>query len=197
MTEYYENEMNVYGNSEDLAKFRSDVAEDEENVLNFNKIIPMPEDVSAWDDDRDGTGWYYWQIENWGVKWGARYTFVDDMGKHLAYLFDCPWGAPEPVFIAAVKKYPSLSFDIITYDWADHLLLEMKSIKGKLKKFCCYGYYHIEVENGILEVACREYDYIKNTTEKLDYIPIRVFADNKSKIYNISYADYKESGRYI
>lgn len=162
MTDYIDSEINVYGKKDDLNCFKSDVSGKENTVLDFNKIIPMPEDVSAWDKNEDNSGWYYWQHENWGVKWGVRYATVNDMKSYLAYDFDCPGGAPKPIFLTLAKRYPSLNFDIITYDFSDVLLLEMKSRKGKLLKYRLFEYVPRKSESGIIGYEFIENDCLAN-----------------------------------
>ena len=89
MADYVDSEMNVYGKRKDLIIFKEDVLGEDDSALDFNKIVPMPEDVSAWDKKRKGDGWYYWQLEHWGVKWGVHYSSV--IGESVAGN-----GHPEP-----------------------------------------------------------------------------------------------------
>ena len=168
MADYVDSVMNVYGKREDLEVFKENVFGEDDSALDFNKIIPMPEDVSAWDKNRKGDGWYYWQIEHWGVKWGAKYSSVTDMKGYLAYLFDTPWCGPAPIFEALVERYPSLDFDIITYNLEDYILLEMKTENEKYLKFSCYEHNSKKMKNGKYKHECIEHDVLKNTATILD-----------------------------
>jgi hypothetical protein len=142
MTEWADTEMKVYGSREDLKKFKNDVAEDgakeeENSVFSFNKIIPMPEDLSPWAEEGYSDGSVAWQSEHWGVKWGERYTFVDDKWDYLQYVFDNPWGAPCPIFNALIEQYPKLTFDIVTHDYNYEIDLRLHSHKNKITEFYC------------------------------------------------------------
>ena len=145
MTEWIETAMKVYGSREDLDRFKNDVAEDgakeeENSVFSFNKIIPMPEDVSAWDKEGYGNGSVYWQEEHWGVTWGAEYTSVDDKWDYLRYVFVNDWGTPCPIFNALLEQYPKLTFDIVTryyHDYVDEINLRLHLHKGKITEFYC------------------------------------------------------------
>jgi hypothetical protein len=56
--------------------------------------------------------WYDWQIDHWGVKWGADGASVSDE----CITFNTAWSTPEPVIIALSKLYPKV---IIKVDYAD------------------------------------------------------------------------------
>ena len=134
MTEWVHTEMKVYGNRKDLLRFKNDVAEDgssekENSVFSFNKISPMPEDLSPWEKGGVDPGWYVWQCEHWGIKWGVKRAFLDDKWRYLSYLFENPWGPPGPIFATLIDRYPNLTFDIETYDYCS-LILSLKASNG-------------------------------------------------------------------
>lgn len=58
-----------------------------------------------------GSGWYDWNVRNWGVKWDAGDVELEDFGSYLTYRFQTPWGIAEPAFEAMVKQHPELDFD--------------------------------------------------------------------------------------
>lgn len=138
MTEWVDTEMKVYGDREDLEIFKDEVSENDNHeewrnsVFSFNKIIPMPEDVAEYDKLGLCSDRIQWEIEHWGVKVGERYAFVDDRNTYLAYNFDNPWGPPIPIFNALFKRYPKLSFHIITRDLDYEIDFELKTNKGKI-----------------------------------------------------------------
>lgn len=70
-------------------------------LIDFNKVIPMPESEEA--------NWYHWCIENWGTKWNARLNtslnFDDD---DTVILFVTAWSTPEPIILLFRSITPTL-----------------------------------------------------------------------------------------
>ncbi|PTR06393.1 MULTISPECIES: hypothetical protein [unclassified Novosphingobium] len=60
--------------------------------------------------------WYPWAIQNWGTKWGSYRVSVTDNGEPFAFSFETAWSFPEPVFAKLVEKFPTLTFDLATFD---------------------------------------------------------------------------------
>ena len=59
--------------------------------------------------------WYMWSCENWGVKWEIRECTLTEIDTdELEYIFDTPWGPPEPICEVLREKFPDLS---ITWFW--------------------------------------------------------------------------------
>lgn len=65
-----------------------------------------------------GSGWYDWNVRNWGTKWDAN----DEDGEipdlenlqsqdTITYRFSTAWSIPEPIFRAMVEQHPELDFD--------------------------------------------------------------------------------------
>lgn len=67
----------------------------------------------------EGSGWYDWNIRNWGCKWDAGSdeldTDLDEVkaGKEtsLTYRFETAWSPAEGAFRAMVEQHPELSFE--------------------------------------------------------------------------------------
>ncbi len=68
-----------------------------------------------------GSGWYDWNVRNWGTKWDANEDEVDGLDElpadqneqsDLSYRFSTAWGIPEEVLRAMVEQHPELSFYI-------------------------------------------------------------------------------------
>ena len=51
--------------------------------------------------------WYEWSIQNWGTKWNACNTQINDMNEPNIY-FDTAWSPPLPVINELSKKYPEV-----------------------------------------------------------------------------------------
>jgi hypothetical protein len=65
----------------------------------------------------EGSGWYDWNIRNWGCKWDANDeeldTDLDKLEPHdsLTYRFSTAWSPAEGVFRAMTEQHPELSFE--------------------------------------------------------------------------------------
>jgi len=55
--------------------------------------------------------WYDWSCKNWGVKWDARDVSLSEDFGELKYMFDTPWGPPEPVCVVLREKFPDLNIE--------------------------------------------------------------------------------------
>ena len=59
--------------------------------------------------------WYDWRRGNWGTKWNACRTQINDLDKPEIY-FDTAWSTPIPVLDKLSQMYPDLKFD---FEFAD------------------------------------------------------------------------------
>lgn len=81
-----------------------------------------PEGYAEWDLSKKmehdlkftGNGWYDWNVREWGTKWDAcdsdLQDFTKDKGPYLYYSFSTAWSIPEPVFRAMCEQHPDLDF---------------------------------------------------------------------------------------
>lgn len=64
-----------------------------------------------------GSGWYDWNVRNWGVKWDTSNAEIfaepdyDKPTTSVGIQFDTPWGVPEPAFRTIIQQHPELDFD--------------------------------------------------------------------------------------
>ena len=99
---------------------------DEELPYYFgNKVKPEDEpDPNATQEERlvkamkfEGSGWYDWNIREWGTKWDANdeelNTDLDKLEPHdsLSYHFSTAWSPAEGVFRAMAEQHPELTFE--------------------------------------------------------------------------------------
>jgi len=96
------------GDEERIQAMLREIQNDEYGVgsVDFNKIIPMPDDVDS----------YNWCIANWGSKWNS-YGYTADTGfKDGKLTFLTAWLAPHPILQKLSEMYPEIE---ITHEWAD------------------------------------------------------------------------------
>lgn len=117
------NTMQVSGDPEKVAEFveqHKAVAFDHEGtpigeeVLDFNTVVPMPEELKGTTSPSDSPNWYEWSVDNWGTKWGACNAECDyKPGDKVAiYHFDTAWAPPVDWYEKVVEAYPHLDFDL-------------------------------------------------------------------------------------
>ena len=110
-------------NSDDLKKFLFENKNGKDQLLDFNKVIMLPEEInyskSNFTDNEKkilkqkygADNWYDWQINNWGTKWNASNVDII-MDEKLYYNFDTAWSPPEPWFYKLVQKYPNIDMHL-------------------------------------------------------------------------------------
>lgn len=121
----------------------------ETECIDFEKIVPPPNNLyrgNIGPEERAKYGannWYDWNVHNWGTKWNAYSTSVDETNNTIC--FDTAWSSPIPVLEALAKlccKY-NVSFSGI---WAD----ENRGYNvGVFKSSCnsinrCFNYKYVE-----------------------------------------------------
>lgn len=130
--------------------------------VDFNKLIPQPENIEKGDCphggvfaenkidenfmDKDGVVcWYAWNYHNWGTKWNAYDTNVEVVDSlNLAIVrFDTAWNCPFPVLGALSRRVEGSMF----IKYADE---DLGYNCGKIY-VDDMGYRHIELDNGSVE----------------------------------------------
>lgn len=77
-----------------------------EDVLSFDGFLPTPYDA----DD-----WYWWQVNNWGTKWGpVRPTLEHESNGHLHYVYDTAWQPPIAALRVLSRLFPEA---VLTLSW--------------------------------------------------------------------------------
>ncbi len=85
------------------------------NIIDFDKIIPYPEEYAEMDKLKDGLGYnsggYQWCNKNWGTKWKL-WSDVDFAGfernndEEVTAYFETAWSPPIPVLLELSKLLP-------------------------------------------------------------------------------------------
>lgn len=108
MPNHITNIVAVSGDESRIQSMLKEIQTDEYGVgsVDFNKIIPMPDDVDS----------HYWCIAKWGTKWNS-YGYTADTGfKDGKLTFLTAWSAPHPILEKLSEMYPDIKFE---HEWAD------------------------------------------------------------------------------
>ena len=106
MPNHVTNKIEFYGEKTDIKRVLAIIGGEEE-YIDFNKIIPTPENIyqgNLGEEERKLYGknnWYDWNIANWGTKWGAYSSYLDVENNII--FFDTAWSSPIPVLDALAK----------------------------------------------------------------------------------------------
>ena len=92
-------------------------------TVDFQKIIPMPDDIYTGDlgpKERELYGeknWYDWSRANWGTKWNC-YGYEEgiDYSQTDSLWFQTAWSAPHPILQKLTEMFPEIKFK---HQWAD------------------------------------------------------------------------------
>lgn len=99
--------------------------------------------------------WYSWSVDNWGTKWNAGDSHLDDNNN---LVFETAWSMPFPIFLKISELFPDVS---ITVEYADE---DIGSNCGR-----------VTIQNSIV-IEDIEYDGIK-ACEIWGYDPADFFPD--------------------
>jgi hypothetical protein len=99
--------------------------------------------------------WYSWSVDNWGTKWNAGDSHLDDNNN---LVFETAWSIPLPIFLKISEMFPDVT---ITIEYADE---DIGSNCGS-----------VTIKNSII-IEDIEYDGIK-ACEIWEYDPADFFPD--------------------
>ena len=94
--------------SEEIQKKIANFVRSEKSDFDFEKIIPMPENIYRGDlgvEEEKLYGennWYDWSIEHWGTKWNA----TVQNAELEEYWLQTAWGPCEPVIAELARIFP-------------------------------------------------------------------------------------------
>lgn len=122
--------------------------------------------------------WYDWNIANWGTKWNACHSQIEEVeDEYLNVRFDTAWSPPLDWFYKIVPMYPELDFDLIFDMEGDDNCGQLLGRNGEWELNWDYKYY--VDENGLrveydLEKSLWFYPHNKELIEDEDFYPIDV-----------------------
>jgi hypothetical protein len=128
------NTLSIKGSYEEVDEVLSFIASvDEEGgstPFDFNKVIPMPDDIDKGPGDCETNlsnpkYWTNWCTANWGTKWNACDA---ELKAHGLITFNTAWAPPIPVIRELSKRFPKVVFsieywtenDVTRYDVEDY-----------------------------------------------------------------------------
>jgi hypothetical protein len=130
MPNWTSNNVLFVGKENQLKKLQTMLKSDD-NEFDFNNVIPMPNELSdtvsgsenakpEWQKKRSqeliskygADNWYSWSIENWGTKWNAIDTEVEQRDGTLIYRFNTAWDAPRNIAEALLRMQKTILQDI-------------------------------------------------------------------------------------
>lgn len=117
--------------------------------------------------------WYYWHIKNWGTKWDACHSRIEnDEDTYLQVYFDTAWSPPLDWFDTIIPMFPQLEFECYISEESEAFALYLYAKDGE-NEMREGDYTHYD-ENG-LEVYYKEgnWYYKKGDTkvEEEDFWP--------------------------
>jgi hypothetical protein len=100
---------------EEATKWDREVRENKAKDPNFSSLLE--------NRPKNGfnSGGYEWCIDNWGTKWGfcevkmISKSTTKPKGK-VEYTFETAWSPPTPLIIKAGELFPSLRFEMLSYE---------------------------------------------------------------------------------
>lgn len=107
MPNHVKNILEFVGSETEISKLKETISgyneeEDIDMEIDFERIIPMPQDAD----------WFHWRVDNWGTKWNA-YEQEETIGNKM--IFNTAWCPPTPVIDKLATMFPTLK---ITHRWA-------------------------------------------------------------------------------
>ena len=126
MPNWFNFSLNVSGEKKDVEQFVENVKGSEKfetqgREFDFNHFIPQPENLyrdnlsTDKEKELDELGlpnWYRWNVDNWGTKWNAIDTEVEQRDGTLIYRFNTAWDAPRNIAEALLRMQKTILQDI-------------------------------------------------------------------------------------
>jgi hypothetical protein len=124
MPNYCFNEIRVYGNRNELTKFKDNIA-DNDTVFSLVKIKPVPKNIIDFET---------WAIENWGINQWPFYATLEDKQDYLFYKVATAWVPPVGIFLALFDKFTNYDFKIYCCEEFNYFDYEVEFKDGRITK---------------------------------------------------------------
>lgn len=104
------NKLEITGNRDSLQSL-ADYVNSAERVLDFQRVLPYPEDQVSENSTDGGYSETDWRNDHWGTKWNATDSSLKwENNEKAIFEFDTAWAPAIPITIALSMKYPDLVF---------------------------------------------------------------------------------------
>lgn len=95
--------------------------DDGKTITDFAMVIPVPANIETGNCTRQHPEgvicWLDWNVENWGTKWNAYQTEIEQLDDGTAQLrFQTAWSHPHPVIEALSKRFPDTVIEVAYAD---------------------------------------------------------------------------------
>jgi len=107
--------------------------------LSFHHHVPQPEGL---EQDLDGGAfppWYQWRVANWGCKWDASTSHLDELRvdpgsgtAHLSWTFETPWSPPVPWAVSAWERHCQVRLQLFCEEEGNGLLYHLECRDGSV-----------------------------------------------------------------
>ena len=95
--------------------------------------------------------WYRWNIDNWGTKWDASSTCIEELDDNNFDLkFNTAWSPPIDWFEKIIPMYPQLEFDLIFDEESQDFCGRMTGIEGEVDLQVGKPYFTDEEDNRVI-----------------------------------------------
>ena len=141
MPNWTENNVLFVGKKKQLKTLKT-MLKSKDNDFDFNNIVPMPKNIfrgllGREEEEKYGkNNWYHWSIDNWGTKWNAVDTTVEENGSTLSYNFMTAWDCPREIVDALMRmrktilKDISINWDCVHEDGNEHEVIVDIEVDG-------------------------------------------------------------------
>ena len=114
MPNWCDNKVSICGSRDSISKVRN-LLLGEDNLFDFEKIIPMPDYIyrgMLGKEEKQIYGennWYDWSCKNWGTKWNSDSSECWELSENeLIYSFLTAWSPCEPVIEKLAAMFPNV-----------------------------------------------------------------------------------------
>ena len=159
------NHLEVTGDEIQLREFveKSTINIERNDEFSFQGTHPMPKELEETTSPSDKPNWYDWRCDNWGTKWDACESYINQNDiDFFSVTFDTAWSPPVKWINYIMKDFPDLRFSL-EYDepgcaFGGHLQAQYKLIWEdniwdlESASECCQG--PINWEHEELEQQC-------------------------------------------
>ena len=122
--------------------------------------------------------WYRWHLNNWGTKWDASSTSVEQLDEtNFNVQFHTAWSPPIDWFEKIIPMYPQLEFDLIFDEESQDFCGRMTGIEGEADLQVGKPYFTDEEDNRVIydmDESKWKYEDSGQLIDDEDFYPIDV-----------------------